>query len=625
MTQYTVVTSMKDEGPYLLEWVAYHRAIGFTDIVVAANDCSDGTDKMLERLQQLGLVHYLPNFVPLGGRPHSFALKLADSHPAVRGADFALVIDADEFLIVKSGTRTVSELADALAKYNADAMLVSWRLIGSSGQSKYKDRPVLERFATGSDPKNREGVKTFFRMSEDLRLAIHFPKPRKPGQQGARRKFSVIDASGNPVDITAMSWNGVKGVPGRDAAEIAHFMIKSSEEYLTKIFRGDGLVNSSRHGLEYWRSADQNDYADLDLSHAAAIARREMNKLLKDAVLADLHEESVRIRKQSISKIKSDDRVVIFEKVLRRASNNELEPGDELLAAQITQELSPKLIDKSRVEVRVTDNRAWMNRPEIKVNWFRRSGGKGRNFGDDLGPYLVSKILERPVEYAPIAEADIVAIGSVLQQTSKAMFKAQRPDYLYVWGAGLIEDKEVNLQPTLKLLAVRGTKTARNIGRDPDSMCLGDPGILASRFIDALPKTSKLGFVPHYTQRSSRELQRWSKAAGALWIDPTGEVEDVVGKISSCESIVSSSLHGLIVADSYGIPGCWMNKPGHRGYDFKFADYASGVGRVAFTEIDMDELIAGKIPTFTVAGDLRSAQDRLIGVLVKAFQQQYAV
>lgn len=49
MTQYTVVTSMKDEGPYLLEWVAYHRAIGFTDIVVAANDCSDGTGSVAQR------------------------------------------------------------------------------------------------------------------------------------------------------------------------------------------------------------------------------------------------------------------------------------------------------------------------------------------------------------------------------------------------------------------------------------------------------------------------------------------------------------------------------------------------------------------------------------------------
>lgn len=620
MTQYTVVTSMKDEGPYLLEWVAYHRGIGFTDIVIAANDCSDGTDKMLERLQQLGIVHYLPNFVPLGGRPHSLALKLADGHPAVRGADFALVIDADEFLIVKSGTRTVSELADTLARNDADAMLVSWRLIGSSGQSKYKDRPVLERFTTGSDSQKRQGVKTFFRMSDDLRLAIHFPKPRKPGHKGPRRKHRFIDASGREIDAKAMSWNGVKGVPGRDVAEIAHFMIKSSEEYLTKIFRGDGLVNSSRHGLGYWRSADQNGHSDLDLSQAAAVARREMSKLLKDEVLADLHERSVRHRKQSIGRIKSDDRVVSFEKVLRKASRNELEPGDELLAAQITQELSPKLIDKSRVEVRATDRRAWMDRREIRVNWFRRAGGTGRNFGDDLGPFLVSKILKRPVEYASIADADIVAIGSVLQQTSKAMFKARRSDYLYVWGAGLIEDKEVNLQPTLKLLAVRGVKTARNIGMDTDSICLGDPGILAPRFIDALPKASKMGFVPHYTQRRSKELQQWAKAAGALWIDPTGGVEDVVGKISSCESIVSSSLHGLIVADSYGIPNCWMNKSGHRGYDFKFADYASGVGRQDFTQIDMDGLIAGETPTFSVAGDLRPAQDRLIHALERAFQ-----
>ena len=41
---------MKDEGPFLLEWVAYHRLIGVNDILVFTNDCSDGTDQMLERI-----------------------------------------------------------------------------------------------------------------------------------------------------------------------------------------------------------------------------------------------------------------------------------------------------------------------------------------------------------------------------------------------------------------------------------------------------------------------------------------------------------------------------------------------------------------------------------------------
>lgn len=49
----TVVTSMKDEAPYVIEWVAYHRALGFDRIVVLANDCTDGTHEMLTRLHEM--------------------------------------------------------------------------------------------------------------------------------------------------------------------------------------------------------------------------------------------------------------------------------------------------------------------------------------------------------------------------------------------------------------------------------------------------------------------------------------------------------------------------------------------------------------------------------------------
>ena len=52
----TIVTTMKNEGPFLLEWIAYHRAIGVSDFLVYTNDCTDGTDRMLKLLQKKNIV-----------------------------------------------------------------------------------------------------------------------------------------------------------------------------------------------------------------------------------------------------------------------------------------------------------------------------------------------------------------------------------------------------------------------------------------------------------------------------------------------------------------------------------------------------------------------------------------
>ncbi|MEM8752397.1 MAG: glycosyltransferase family 2 protein, partial [Pseudomonadota bacterium] len=58
-----IITSMKNEGPHIVEWVAYHRVIGFTDFLVYTNDCEDGTDAMLDRLQAMGVLAHERNRV----------------------------------------------------------------------------------------------------------------------------------------------------------------------------------------------------------------------------------------------------------------------------------------------------------------------------------------------------------------------------------------------------------------------------------------------------------------------------------------------------------------------------------------------------------------------------------
>ena len=94
--------------------VAHHLAVGFTDLVVYTNDCSDGTDDMLIRLEELGLAHHRRNVIPEGIKPQPSALNYAQDEPVVRHSDWVMVFDADEFLSIRHGDGTLDGLYEAV-------------------------------------------------------------------------------------------------------------------------------------------------------------------------------------------------------------------------------------------------------------------------------------------------------------------------------------------------------------------------------------------------------------------------------------------------------------------------------------------------------------------------------
>ncbi|MGB0798558.1 MAG: glycosyltransferase family 2 protein, partial [Planktomarina sp.] len=98
-----VVSAMRNEGPFLLEWIAHMRAIGVTDFVIYSNDCDDGTDQMLASLDQQGILHHIPQTVDGGASPQWQALRSAWKQDAVKSADWVMVCDVDEFMNVHIG------------------------------------------------------------------------------------------------------------------------------------------------------------------------------------------------------------------------------------------------------------------------------------------------------------------------------------------------------------------------------------------------------------------------------------------------------------------------------------------------------------------------------------------
>ncbi len=199
----------------------------------------------------------------------------------------------------------------------------------------------------------------------------------------------------------------------------------------------------------------------------------------------------------------------------------------------------------------------------IRAYWYYAN-----NFGDWITPALLRFYGWIPI-FTPYFKApQFAGAGSVLQN-----FK---DDYAgVILGTGFMYETMSARLPHANVLAVRGILTRQRIGKG-EGVLLGDPGLLSSRLLpERILKEFRLGIVPHYRDRTDCRIQHWAERYGsdALTIDVRKKPHDVIKDIDRCECIVSSSLHGLIVADALGIPSLWMVISQLAGGRFKFDDY----------------------------------------------------
>lgn len=258
------VTMAKDEGPYILEWVAYHRLLGFSDILVYTNDSTDGTDEMLDALASIGLVTRVDN-PPIGTKPpQSRALMRAQKHPLVVSADWVMVFDFDEFVTIRRGENRVDDLVDMVRECGADAIAITWRFFGSGGRARYEDYPVTARFIRSCSPNFAKGygVKTLFKMDQSLKLAIHRPHFGRDARKQGNLEMNWVNGGGEPIDGRLMTWRQNRQAANYAFCQVNHYGVKSGEEFLMRRLRGDVLNNHGKYDDEYFQTFDRNEVAD---------------------------------------------------------------------------------------------------------------------------------------------------------------------------------------------------------------------------------------------------------------------------------------------------------------------------------------------------------------------------
>lgn len=219
------------------------------------------------------------------------------------------------------------------------------------------------------------------------------------------------------------------------------------------------------------------------------------------------------------------------------------------------------------------------------------------NFGDVLNQNVCEYLGVSCIESGPI-DCDATMIGSTLYRMvvpdarflSKSTIKFLR-DYLKaylkppveIWGTGFLDEPGQNVLANFLLRranvhAVRGEYTKARLERMLNvtlgNIPLADPGLLAPKLFDyKISKNYKLGIIPHFREKNdSRWLSIVREIPGSKIIDVQSPVMDALYQIAECEAILSSSLHGLVVADSFGIPNQRVIAD---QTDYKYKDYYS--------------------------------------------------
>ena len=255
------ITCMRNDGAYAPEWIAHHLAAGFDRILVLSHDNTDGTDAVLDKLALDPRIAHV-SFMPKGKKSVQWqALKLADDHPWVAEADWAMFFDCDEFLCLPNGGSVqdlIAELEEEQGQF--DALALPWRLYGSGGQGARSDGLTPERF-TKAAPQDLHFplahlFKTLHRPKAFRALGVHRPRAKKS------KPARWLGPDGSELAVAFASNDGAISLYGQTQGArrgwLNHYSLRSLDEFLAK--RARGLPNHMEReiGVTYWAERNWN-------------------------------------------------------------------------------------------------------------------------------------------------------------------------------------------------------------------------------------------------------------------------------------------------------------------------------------------------------------------------------
>ncbi len=247
---------MRNEQPYILEWIAFHRVVGVEHFVIVDDSSNDGTTELLGRLAALGII----NHVRLFRRPAE-----APQLPAYRSIlkqyghrfEWLAFVDADEFIVPTDGLSVLPMLLEAAS--DTGAVLLNWATYGSSGAETEAPEPVIERFTqrAGKDWIVDHHTKAIVRTQACVSTGNtpHFFR-LKSGWQSRH-------SDGSPYVPHPRAVEGFSQALVQSPVRINHYIVKSREEFLKrKRPRGRSDMIGGTRPLEYFEGHNRNERVD---------------------------------------------------------------------------------------------------------------------------------------------------------------------------------------------------------------------------------------------------------------------------------------------------------------------------------------------------------------------------
>lgn len=306
MTRNLAILSVKDEGAFLLEWLAHHQVVGFTDFLIFSNDCVDGTDLMLDRLEKMGHITHVNHRAKPDKSVQWQAMKTAAKHSLLKEADWILALDIDEFVNIHIEDNSLTALIDSLPE--PDAITLTWRLFGNAGVVDFQDVPVTEQFTQCAPkrilwPWRASMFKTLYRNNGIYcKPGIHRPIAPDQSRVDDARWF---DGSGRLLgadhrrkrifsDYTQDTTTRV---------QINHYALGAMASFLLKRARGRGVHFDEQIGMDYWVDYNLNSEQDFSIFRYQTARAERVAEFKSDATLLKLHEKAFEWRQKRFSEL----------------------------------------------------------------------------------------------------------------------------------------------------------------------------------------------------------------------------------------------------------------------------------------------------------------------------------
>ncbi len=314
MTQkenFLIVTTMKNEGPFMIDWIAYNLAIGFDDVLVYTNDCLDGTDLIGDRLQELGFAHHERNRLGPRATPQNRAHTLSMKHPSFHAADWIMSLDVDEYINVRIPEGGIQEFVDKCGP--SDAISICWKMFGNGGVDDYEDTPIPELLLKSTKENQfphykTRAFKTLFRNNGKFnRFRAHRPRIDPDVASDPDAPYGGVvwrDAGGQTTNAADVNWKRWRGFSD-EHARIHHYAVRTTDSFLVKRDRGRTNHVGQDQGLEYWTQLNHNDVTDDSILRHMPAMHAIKDKMLADPKLKQLHDDACAWHRSKAAELKA--------------------------------------------------------------------------------------------------------------------------------------------------------------------------------------------------------------------------------------------------------------------------------------------------------------------------------